>query len=99
MNDFNPTACQQAIEADLVNHPPHYTYGPAEAIEVIEAAVRKCDDPVSAHLHATTLKYLLRLWHKGNPITDAGKAEWYLRRLVERRLELECSKVPGGTNA
>lgn len=98
MTDFNTPACQATLTADMVNHPPHYTYGPAEAIQVIEAAVQECDDPVSAFLHANALKYLLRLWHKGNPITDAGKAEWYLQRLVERRLQMEC-RAAGGSNA
>lgn len=97
MSDFSK-ALHDSLQADFVNHPPHYTYGPAEAIDVIEAAVRHCDDPVSAHLHATALKYLLRLWHKGAPITDAGKAEWYLRRLVERRLQMECKSQPGGSH-
>lgn len=98
MSDFNTPALHATLTADMVNHPPHYTYGPAEAIEVIEAAVQQCDDPVSAYLHANALKYLLRLWHKGNPITDAGKAEWYLQRLVERRLQMEC-RPAGGRNA
>ena len=67
---------------DPVNHPPHYTYGPVEAIDVIEAAIGNCTDPVAAHLHATALKYLLRLHHKGNALQDAQKARWYLNRLI-----------------
>ena len=66
---------------DPINHPPHYTYGSVEAIDVIEAAIAAAPDPVAGHLHATALKYLLRLWHKGNPSQDAGKAAWYLQRL------------------
>jgi hypothetical protein len=69
---------------DPIHHPAHYTYGPVEAIDVIEAAIAGCADPVAAHLHATCLKYLLRLHHKGNAAQDAGKAAWYLQRLVER---------------
>ena len=30
------------------------------------------------------LKYLHRLWLKGNPKQDAEKARWYLLRLLER---------------
>lgn len=97
MSDFSK-ALHESLQADMVNHPPHYTYGPAEAIDVIEAALRNCDDPVSAFLTGNALKYLLRLWQKGAPITDAGKAEWYLRRLVERRLQLECGSKPGGSH-
>ena len=33
-------------------------------------------------LHGQSLKYLLRLWQKSNSIEDAGKAEWYLKRLL-----------------
>ena len=34
-------------------------------------------------LQAQALKYLLRLWLKGNAKQDAEKARWYLNRLIE----------------
>ena len=68
---------------DLVNHPPHYTQGRFEAIDVIEDAVAKAPDVVVGGCQWQALKYLLRLWHKGNALQDARKAQWYLSRLID----------------
>ena len=65
--------------SDLINSPDHYNQGRIETIEVIEDAVHDADD-----LLGQTLKYLLRMWHKGNALQDAGKASWYLDRLIAR---------------
>lgn len=70
--------------SDPVNHPAHYTAGKAEAIDVMEDAIRDAPDPIAAAAHYTALKYLLRLWHKEDPRQDAQKAAWYLNRLIER---------------
>jgi hypothetical protein len=70
--------------SDQVNSPSHYKQGRTEAIEVIEDAVAGADDAVSGYLLGQALKYLLRMWHKGNSLQDAQKAEWYLRRLIAR---------------
>lgn len=67
---------------DQVNHPPHYTKGRFEAIDVIEDAVNLAPDAVLGGLQWQALKYLLRLWSKGNALQDAQKAEWYLKRLI-----------------
>jgi len=69
---------------DKVNHPPHYTKGKYEAIEVIEDAVQFAPNVVDGNLQWQTLKYLLRMWHKGNALEDAKKARWYLDRLIDR---------------
>jgi hypothetical protein len=68
---------------DLVNHPPHYTAGRHEAIDVIEDAVGRAPDAVLGGLQWQTLKYLLRMWDKGSPTMDAKKASWYLTRLID----------------
>ena len=68
---------------DLVNHPPHYTQGRFEAIDVIEDAVTKAPDAVVGGCQWQALKYLLRLWHKGNALQDARKAQWYVSRLID----------------
>jgi hypothetical protein len=70
--------------SDPVNHPPHYTAGPVEVIDILEQAAASAPDPVLAGLQWQVLKYLLRMWLKGNPGQDARKAQWYLNRLVER---------------
>ncbi|CAB4139152.1 SaV-like [uncultured Caudovirales phage] len=68
--------------SDMVNHPPHYTQGRFEAIDVIEDAVSRAPDPVLGGLQWQALKYLLRLWDKEAPAQDAAKARWYLDRLI-----------------
>jgi len=69
---------------DLVNHPPHYMAGAMEAIDVIEDVVVRAPDAVVGGLQWQTLKYLLRLWDKGNAFQDAKKARWYLDRLITK---------------
>ena len=68
---------------DKVNSPSHYTSGRVEAIEIIEDAVSDAPTPGKAVLQAQVLKYMLRLWLKDNPLEDAKKAEWYLKRLID----------------
>ena len=69
---------------DMVNNPPHYSVGRFETIDVLEDVTQFAPSPVLGSLQWQTLKYLLRLWHKDCPGTDARKAQWYLQRLVSR---------------
>jgi hypothetical protein len=70
---------------DEVNHPAHYTAGRRfEVIDVLEDAVTSAPDPVLGGLQWQTLKYLNRLWGKGDPLKDAKKARWYLERLINK---------------
>lgn len=62
-------------QPDLINHPPHYTYGKGmEVIDVIEAF----DLP---HNDGAALKYLLRWRHKGG-VEDLKKCRWYIERMI-----------------
>ena len=71
--------------SDPVNHPSHYTEGRKfEAIDVIEDAVSRAPDAVLGALQWQCLKYILRLWDKDSPSLDAGKARWYLNRLIDK---------------
>ena len=65
---------------DPIN-PAHYKHLPAEAIDIIEAAITKAPSNEAAYLHGRVLKYLLRCWEKKG-IEDLRKAKWYLDRLV-----------------
>ena len=67
---------------DPVNHPAHYTAGSIEVIVILEQAVASAPGAVLAGLQWQALKYLLRMWLKGNPTQDAQKARWYLDRLI-----------------
>ena len=74
------------MEQDLVNHPPHYTSGRVETIDFIEDCVQQAPDAVVGGLQWQVLKYISRLWLKDDPALDAGKARFYLDRLI-RTLE------------
>tara|TARA_B100000085_G_scaffold50605_1_gene43923 strand:- start:12503 stop:12835 length:333 start_codon:yes stop_codon:yes gene_type:complete len=77
-------AMQQNLDRskDMVNSPSHYTSGRVEVIDIIEDAVESAPSNQAAVMQANALKYLLRLWHKENPVQDAEKAQWYLNRLI-----------------
>ena len=66
--------------SDPIN-PKHYKHLPAEAIDIIEAAIAKAPSNEAAYLHGQVLKYVLRCWSKKG-IEDLRKAKWYLDRLV-----------------
>jgi len=62
---------------DNINHPPHYTHGGIETIDVIEAwGLSFCLGNV--------IKYISRANHKGSRLDDLKKAAWYLKREIER---------------
>ena len=73
-------AVKQSLTVDAVN-PSHYKQGPAETIDIIEAAIAKAPNNKAAGLHWQVLKYALRCWFK-NGIEDLKKAKWYLDRLI-----------------
>lgn len=71
------TVTATVLKADLINHPPHYTHGKFEVIDVIE------DWKLGFHL-GNTLKYVARAAHKGSELDDLNKARWYLERYIEQ---------------
>ena len=77
-NFYHPEA-----QNDMVNSPSHYTRGTQEAIDIIEEAIQDAPDVKAGMLQAQALKYLLRLWLKGNAPQDSQKAQWYLTRLIK----------------
>ena len=70
-------------QKDMVNSPAHYTRGTQECIDIIEEAIQDAPDVKAGMLQAQALKYMLRLWLKGNAPQDSEKARWYLNRLIE----------------
>lgn len=71
---------------DNVNHPTHYTDGKIEVIDFIE------DKKLGFHL-GNAVKYICRAGKKDpeKTIEDLQKAEWYLRREIQR-LKAEKAK-------
>ena len=61
--------------ADLINHPPHYTTGKIEVLDYIL-------DQRFEYLAGQIVKYISRYKHKGTPVQDLQKAEFYLKRLI-----------------
>ena len=70
------------MNQDMVNHPSHYTSGRIEVIDFIEDCVRQAPDAVVGGLQWQVLKYISRLWLKDDPALDAGKARFYINRLI-----------------
>ena len=70
---------------EMVNHPPHYNQGKFETIDIIEDIVAGYDDPVEAYLIGTTLKYLARAPFKNAKKQDLEKAEFYLKRAIDKQ--------------
>jgi hypothetical protein len=86
-DDFCPIPAISKIDpVDMVNHPPHYAGAGRkfETIDKIEDAVQFAPDAVLGGLQWQALKYLDRLWQKGDPLENASKAQWYLNRLIDK---------------
>ena len=61
----------------VVNHPPHYTQHPS-GVECIT---------ITEHYNfniGNAIKYLWRAGLKGSQLEDLKKADWYVRREIER---------------
>lgn len=71
-------AGEENKEADMVNHPPHYTAGGVETIKFIEAK------GLDYHL-GNVVKYITRAGKKDDEIQDLKKARWYLERAINVR--------------
>lgn len=94
--ELDPAACENAEakccdkepDADMVNHPSHYTQGGIECIDALKAAtVSKMG--IEAICTANAIKYLWRYEEK-NGIEDVKKARWYIDRLIK---ELENGRI------
>ena len=64
--------------SDPVNHPPHYTAGGIESIDVIEAFDL-------GFCLGNAIKYVLRAGRKGDGVEDLRKARWYIDREIAKR--------------
>lgn len=66
---------------DTINHPPHYTHGAIEAMDVIESWSLN-------FALGNVVKYVCRCDHKGDRLEQLQKASWYLNREIERERKL-----------
>jgi hypothetical protein len=70
--------------SDPVKRPAHYTKGGVEVIDFIDQTLDGYTDPRVAYYIGNALKYLARAPHKGATQQDLEKAEYYLRRAINR---------------
>ena len=68
---------EEELNADNVNHPPHYTAGGIETIDFIETKNLN-------YRLGNVVKYITRADHKGNRLENLKKAQWYLNREIEK---------------
>lgn len=68
---------------DPVNHPDHYTVGGIETKDFIRAKVAD----YASYLEGNIIKYVTRYRHKGTPVQDLQKAEFYIKELIEYATE------------
>lgn len=72
----------ESIEVDMINKPPHYTYGDIEIINFIEQVTAQYP-PELAFAIGSAIKYIARANHK-NGKEDIDKAKWYLQRVFDK---------------
>jgi len=66
-----------------VNSPQHYTQGSMETIDMIKESLT--EEEFSGYLKGNILKYVCRYKHKGMPLKDLMKSEWYLEKLIKEQ--------------
>ena len=69
-------------KVDMVNEPPHYTYGDIEIIDFIEQVTKDYKSELAFSI-GNAIKYIARANHK-NGKEDLDKARWYLNRAFEK---------------
>lgn len=72
------------IENDPVNHPNHYMSSSGlETLDVINAFTEDLEG-MDAVYTSQVIKYICR-WNKKNGLEDLKKAEFYLKKLIEKK--------------
>ena len=74
---------------DPINSPPHYQNGTMETIEIMEHQMSA--DRFLGYLEGSIIKYISRYEHKKNPLEDLKKAEWFLKKLIEKRTQYNAA--------
>ena len=72
---------------DAVNSPDHYNQTEMETINVIQNSMDTKE--FQGYLKGNIIKYVARHRHKGMPLKDILKAQWYMGWLVEELTEKE----------
>ncbi len=73
---------RSASKHDMLNSPKHYRMQGVEAIDILEMSMT--EEEFMGYLKGNMLKYIMRYKHKNKPKEDLQKAEWYLKKLIEK---------------
>ena len=73
------TVPMYAPQSDVVNHPKHYE---AESVTITVQPIDLCE--LCNFNLGNALKYIFRYEHKGKPVEDLKKAQFYLNRFIEK---------------
>lgn len=65
---------------DMVNHPPHYKQGEIECKDSIKSMLG--NEGYLNYCRGQVQKYNWRAPHKGKPIEDYKKAQFYLQEII-----------------
>ena len=68
---------------EAVNSRSQYTQGNTETIDMIKESLT--EEEFSGYLKGNILKYVCRYKHKGMPLKDLMKSQWYLERLMREQ--------------
>ena len=73
---------RSSTKHDMVNSPKHYRMQGVEAIDILEMSMT--EEEFMGYLKGNMFKYIMRYKHKNKPKEDLQKAEWYLKKLIEK---------------
>jgi|TARA_R100001530_G_scaffold41510_1_gene31741 hypothetical protein len=67
---------------DQVNNPDYYNKTGIETIDLIKNSMSEVE--FRGYLKGNIIKYVSRHMHKGMPLKDVLKAQWYIDRLADQ---------------
>lgn len=70
---------------ERINSPKHYDQGDIECIDAMASCSSK--EEFQGFLRLNAMKYVWRMLHKDDPMSDIEKALWYLNRLRRSMIE------------
>lgn len=86
--DSDSSETENPESFDIVNKAEHYNQGGIECIEAIKASMSP--EEYAGFLKGQVIKYTWRYRHKGKPVEDLEKAQYYHNKLIELMKESEA---------
>lgn len=79
-HEYDDYCVEEEEAVDNINEPPHYGNGEIECIDYMKDNMDHM--MFMGYLEGNAKKYMHRYRHKGKPVEDLEKAQWYLDRLI-----------------